>query len=165
MLGQALFATGKYDEAAGVTQAAMGQLPKDKWGVVITNARELYGKFEDYTTQLRTLEAAARNKPNDPAMRFLLGYHYAYLGYPQQSVDQLEKVISLSPGDEMAKQLRDEMKAKLPSPQLPPKTSSSTFSQPVLRAPGAADSPPVILPSPTELKSAPEAVPLPPLND
>jgi len=123
MLGQSLFATGKYEESAGVTQASMNQLPKDKWGVVVQNSRELYGSYQDYTSQLRALEGAARTKSNDPALRFLLGYHYAYLGYPQQAVDQLDKVLSLAPGDDIAKQLRDEMKAKLPkvdAPNLPP---------------------------------------------
>jgi tetratricopeptide (TPR) repeat protein len=123
MLGQALFATGKYEESAGMTQAALNQLPKDKWGVVVQNSRELYGNYQDYTSQLRALEGAARARTNDPALRFLLGYHYAYLGYPQQAVDQLDKVLSLAPGDEIAKQLRDEMKTKLPkvdAPNLPP---------------------------------------------
>ena len=115
MYAQSLFAVGKYDEAAGVVQAAISQLPKTQWGIVVTNSRELYGNYQDYTNQLRALEAAARDKPNEPALRFLLGYHYAYLGYPQQAVDQLEKVMSLAPQDDFAKQLRDEMKAKLPA--------------------------------------------------
>ena len=116
MHAQALFATGKYEEAAGATQASMNQLPKDQWGVVVTNYRELYGKIDDYTSQLRALEKANRDKPNEPALRFLLGYHYAYLGYPQQAVDQLNQAVTLAPRDEMAKQLRDEMQAKLPKP-------------------------------------------------
>jgi tetratricopeptide (TPR) repeat protein len=120
MLSQALFATGKYDEAAGMAQAAMSQLPKDKWGVVVANSRELYGNYQDYTNQLRTLEAAARAKPNDPAMRFLLGYHYAYLGYPQQALDQLNKVLSIAPNDEGTKQLRDELQSKVPGGGLTP---------------------------------------------
>jgi tetratricopeptide (TPR) repeat protein len=113
MLGQAMFANGQYNEAAGATQAAMQMLPKDKWGVVVTNFRDLYGNAGDYTTQLRALEKAVKDKPEDPAQRFLLGYHYAYLGYPKQAIDQLDKVLELQPKDEASKQLRDEMKAKL----------------------------------------------------
>ena len=119
MLGQALFATGNFEEAAGATHAALSQLPKDQWGVVVSNTRELYGSLQDYTTQLRALEQAAKDKPNDPALRLLMGYHYAYLGYPQQAVDQLDKGLSLAPQDEIAKQLRDEMRAKLPQPTTP----------------------------------------------
>jgi tetratricopeptide (TPR) repeat protein len=114
LLGQALFATGHFDEAAGATQGAMQMLPKEHWGVVVKNFRELYGNPLDYTTHLRALEKAEGEKPNDPAMRFLAGFHYAYLGYPNESIDQLDKGLKIVPRDEMAKQLRDEMQAKLP---------------------------------------------------
>lgn len=119
MLGQALFATGQFDEAAGATQSAMQMLPKDQWGVVANNYKELYGSVQDYTDQLRVLEKGVADKPDDPAQRFLLGFHYAYLGYPQQAVDQLDKVLKIAPTDESAKQLRDEMRAKLPKPAAP----------------------------------------------
>jgi tetratricopeptide (TPR) repeat protein len=116
LLGQALFATGHYDEAAGATQAAMHLMPKDNWGVVVKNYRELYGNTRDYTTQIRALEAALRKEPNDPAMRFLAGFHYAHLGYPAEAVYQLDKGLLNSPNDEVAKLLRDEMQLKLPKP-------------------------------------------------
>ena len=119
MLGQALFATGSYNEAAGVTQAAMQALPKDQWGVVSGNYKELYGSVQDYTNQLRALEKAVDDKPDEPAQRFLLGFHYGYLGYPQQSIKQLDKVLTLAPKDEVAKKLRDEMQTKLPKPTAP----------------------------------------------
>ncbi|MBI3860814.1 MAG: tetratricopeptide repeat protein, partial [Planctomycetia bacterium] len=119
MLGQALFATGKFDEAAGATQAAMRLLPKDKWGVVAGNFRELYGNVQDYTDQLRALEQAVKGKPDNPALRFLTGFHYAYLGYPQEALDQFNRGLKLEPRDEMAKQMRDEMQSKLPTPVVP----------------------------------------------
>ncbi len=119
LLGQALFATGQFDEAAGATQAAMHVLPKDQWGVVVVNFRELYGSVPDYTTQLRALETAVAEKPTNPALRFLAGFHYAYLGYPQLGIDQLDKGLKAEPRDEMAKQLRDEMQAKLVTPEAP----------------------------------------------
>lgn len=116
LLGQALFATGHFDEAAGATQGAMQMLPKEHWGVVVKNFRELYGNTLDYTTHLRALEQAEAEKPKDPALRFLAGFHYAYLGYPKESIDQLDKGLKIAPRDEMARQLRDEMQAKLPKP-------------------------------------------------
>lgn len=116
LLGHALFATGQFDEAAGATQAAMHTLPKDQWGVVVVNFRELYGNAPDYTAQLRALETAVAEKPTNPALRFLAGFHYACLGYPQQAIDQLDKGLKVEPRDEMAKQLRDEMQSKLPKP-------------------------------------------------
>ena len=116
LLGQALFATSHFDEAAGATQAAMQMASKEHWGVVVKNFRELYGNPRDYTTHLRALEKAEAEKPNDPAMRFLAGFHYAYLGYPVESIDQLDKGLKIAPRDEMARQLREEMQAKLPKP-------------------------------------------------
>jgi tetratricopeptide (TPR) repeat protein len=113
LLGQALFATGNYDEAAGATQAAMQMLDKEQWGVVVGNYKDLYGNCQDYTDQLRALEKAVSEEPKNPARRFLAGYHYAYLGYPEQAINQLEKGLAVAPNDEVAKRLRDEMRTKL----------------------------------------------------
>jgi predicted Zn-dependent protease len=114
MLAQALFATEQFNEAAGATQFGMQQLPQDKWDTVVKNYRELYGKVDDYTNQLRSLEKAAREKPDDPALRFLLGYHYGYLGFPKEAVQQLQKCNSLAPEDEMAQKLLEALNDKLP---------------------------------------------------
>jgi Tfp pilus assembly protein PilF len=119
MLAQGFFATGQYNEAAGAVQQAMQALPKDEWGVVVKNYKELYTNIQDFTNQLRALEKAVKEKPNDPALRFLAGFEYAYLGYPKEAVDQLEKGLKIAPRDEMAKKLRDEMAAKL-KPAEPP---------------------------------------------
>jgi len=119
LLAQGLFATGKFDEAAGATQAAMHLLPKDQWGVVVSNSKELYGNIQDYTDQLRALEKAVKDKPDSPALRFLAGFHYAYLGFPKEAVDQLNRALKIQPRDEMSKQLRDEMQAKIPKPVTP----------------------------------------------
>ena len=113
MLGQGLFASGKFDEAAGATQQGMLLLKEADWGVVITNYRELYTKIGDYTTQLRVLEKARKDKPDDPALRFLLGFHYAYLGFPNEATRELEKAIALAPQDELASRLKDVLDAKL----------------------------------------------------
>ena len=115
LLGQALFATGKYDEAAGAVQHGLSMLPQDKWGVVVSNYSELYRGNQDYTDQLRALEAA-RKKTNSPALQFLLGYQYGFLGYPKEAVRELDKGIGMAPGDVIAKKLRDYFAAKLPSP-------------------------------------------------
>ena len=113
LLGQALFATGQYDEAAGATQAALSMLPEDKWGTVVTHYKELYPNIGDYTTQFRALEKARDAKPDVPALHFLLGYHFGYLNYPKQAVRELDKVLAVAPEDKIAKKLRDEFCAKL----------------------------------------------------
>lgn len=129
MLGQGLFASGKFDEAAGATQQGMLLLKEEDWGVVVSNYRELYSKIGDYTTQLRALEKARKDKPEDPALRFLLGFHYAYLGFPNEAVKELDKAISLAPQDELAGRLKDVLDAKLK--KAPGKKSTVTDSLPV----------------------------------
>ncbi|HEY2250140.1 MAG TPA: tetratricopeptide repeat protein, partial [Planctomycetaceae bacterium] len=120
LLGQALFAMGKYDEAAGAIQAGMHHLPKDQWGVVVGHYTELYGKTHDYTDQLRALEKAMQAKSEDPALRFLTGYQYAYLGFTERAIEQLDHAVKLAPRDEMSKQLRDTLRAKTAKPAAGP---------------------------------------------
>ena len=136
MLGQALFATGHFEEAAGATQAAMRQLSKDQWGVIIAHYDELYGKRTDYTDQLHLLEKAIKDKPAEPALRFLVGFHYAYLGFVTESVDQLEAGLKLAPRDEIARQLRNEMHAKLAKPTKPPAPLAPAPRSPAPLVPG-----------------------------
>jgi tetratricopeptide (TPR) repeat protein len=87
----------------------MQLLPEDQWGVVVKNFRELYGKQGDYTTQLRALEKEVKTNADNPGTRFLLGFHYGYLGYPDHAVKQLDKTLKLAPGDQTAKKLREAM--------------------------------------------------------
>ena len=119
MLAQAFFATGQYDQAAGATQAAMQLLPEAQWNVVVKNFRELYGRPADYTTQLRALEKEVKTNGDKPATRFLLAFHYGYLGYPSHAVKQLDKVLKLAPDDQMAKKLHEIMSNPKPEDQKP----------------------------------------------
>ena len=111
LLAQALFANGRFDEAAGAVQHAMQMLPADKWGAVVSNYAELYRGNQDYTDQLRRLEAA-RLAASSPALQFLTGYHYGYLGYPKNAITELDKAITLAPQDQAAQKLRGVMAAK-----------------------------------------------------
>jgi tetratricopeptide (TPR) repeat protein len=110
LLGQALFALGRFEEAAGATQLAMQMLPQNEWGTVVTNFRELY-RNSDYQAHVRALEAAIKAE-DSPAKRFLLGFHYGYLGHPSEAVRQLQKAIELNPKDKLTAELRDLMAAK-----------------------------------------------------
>ena len=144
LLAQALFATNKYDEAAGAVQLGMQMLPVEKWGTVVEHYRELYPKIGDYTTQLRALEKARDQKADDPALRFLLGYHYGFLGYPKNALQQLDKCVELAPKDEISQKLQQRMKELLtpkapgpvPAPPTPDKaTSNATPDKPAETAP------------------------------
>ncbi len=138
LLAQALFATSKYDEAAGAVQLGMQMLPVEKWGTVVENYRELYPKIGDYTTQLRALEKARDQKADNPALRFLLGYHYGFLGYPKNALQQLDKCVELAPKDEISQKLQQRMKellaqkapASVPAPATPDKPAEKAPTTP-----------------------------------
>ena len=119
MLGQALFAQGSWNEAAAATEMGMLLLPQDQWGVVVKNYKELYSGNAPYTAESRAAEQARNAKPDDPALHFLLAFHYEYLGYPTQAAREVERVIQLRPKDEFAKRLQDAIlgrTAALPAP-------------------------------------------------
>ncbi len=150
LLGQALLQTGKYNESAGATEAAMNMLPEDKWGAAVEHYKQLYGNIQDYTNQLKALEKARDAKPDDPAIRFLLGFHFGYLGYPKEAVRELNKAVELEPRDPAARKLHDIFAAKIDAPLVGPPPQAENG------APGQPDQP---APSPEEPKSTakPEA--------
>ena len=115
MLAQGLFAVGQYEQAAGATQMAMQMLPPEKWGTVVENYRQLYGNVGDYTNQIRALEKSRLAKPDDPAIRFLLGFHFGYLGHPKSAVAEFAKALELNPKDAGARKVRDLIAAKMNS--------------------------------------------------
>ena len=96
----------------------MQSLPQNKWGEVIKNYSELYRGNQDYTDQLRVLEKR-RRASDSPLLRFLLGYHYGYLGYNKEAVRELDKGLEMAPQDELARKLRAEFVAKLKSASPP----------------------------------------------
>ena len=107
LMSQAFFATGRYNEAAGAVQAGTQLLPEKDWGVVVQNYKELYSNQGDYTNQLRALEKARTDKQDEPSLRFLLGWHYHYLGYPTQSLKEIDRAVELAPKDEITAKVRD----------------------------------------------------------
>ncbi len=106
MMAQALFAIGQYDAAASAVQVGMQSLEQAQWGNLVKNYRELYPNIQNYSTQLKALEKARDTKPDDPALRFLLGYHFGYLGYPKEAVRELDKCLDRQPQDQAAWKLR-----------------------------------------------------------
>ena len=107
MLAQALFAAGEYDEAAAAAQQAMRLLPEAKWREAVSKFREFYTNSQDYSDQLSELEKAVERYPNDPSLRFELGFQYAYSGHPDLALRQLDKLLELVPQDQVGRELRD----------------------------------------------------------
>jgi tetratricopeptide (TPR) repeat protein len=127
MLAQALFAQGSYNEAAAATELGMVLLPQDQWGIVVKNYKELYPNNATYTQQLRAAEQARNAKPDDPALRFVLGFQFNYLGYPTQAAKEVEKAVQLMPHDEFSKRLLDAIHGKTIAPTPPtPAASQAT---------------------------------------
>lgn len=98
-LGQAEFARGNYTSAAHALHLGMSLLPQRQWGVVVKNHKRLYGIRGAFATQLKALEAVRKDNPDDPAVRFVLGFQYLYLGYPEQAQRELSVATKLAPDD------------------------------------------------------------------
>ena len=111
-LALALFAVGKYKEAAGTTQQVLMLLPQEQWEQAISDYKKLYTNPKDYLDQLKSLAKAVADKPNDPALRFLLGFHYGYSGRVDDAVRELNKLVQLEPKDQLSRKLRDLMVEK-----------------------------------------------------
>ena len=111
-LALAMFAVGKYREAAGTTQQVLVLLPQEKWVQAVSDYKKLYANPKDYVDQLKSLAKAAADKPNDPALRFLLGFHYGYSGRVADAVRELNKLVQLEPKDQLGRKLRDLMADK-----------------------------------------------------
>lgn len=137
-LAQAEFALGNYQDAADAVQSGMTMLPYDQWGVVVKNYRELYASNLPITNQLRALERARKENPDNPAARFLLGYQYLYLGYPKHAETELQKAVELEPANEFAIKLAAIAKA-------------ATIATPV----GATPSPPARSTAPVADRASP----------
>ncbi len=158
LMAQALFQLGQYEGAAGTVQMAMQMLPEDEWSKVVNNYTDLYGNVQDYTNGVKALEKARGEKPDEPAMRFLLGYHFGYLGYPKQAVRELDKALDLQPKDLGAEKLRDTfaVAAGLPARPHPPRDQAPQVPAAGQAAPVSA-SPDASVPA--EDKTPPEATP------
>src|SRR5207248_1639954 len=69
-----------------------------------------------YTEQLRALEAFVKAKPQDPAARFLLAYHYLSGGHPEAAARSFQQVTKLMPKDRVAADLLKMVAAPEPGP-------------------------------------------------
>lgn len=101
--GLCLFALGRYPEAAAVLNAVLAVAPGMDW----TTLSGLYDDVDDYTQQLRNLEAACRADQLSAANHFVLAYHYLVGGHADLAADALEVVVEQQPGDAVAKRLLD----------------------------------------------------------
>lgn len=131
-----LFALGEYQPAAAALNALLSSTPGMNW----TTLSSLYGNVNDYTTQLRALEAYCRQHPNNAAAYFVLAYHYMVIGSTPEAIGALKVVLQNEPKDVVARQLLDTLE--------PPKANDSASAEPT---PPATD--PLPTPPPLEVPS------------
>jgi tetratricopeptide (TPR) repeat protein len=99
----ALFAQGDYKSAAATLNSLLAMSPGMDW----TTLSGLYGNVDDYSKQLRQLEAQCKSDPRDAAAYFVLAYHYLVTGHAEQAVKALRVVVAQQPRDATAKRMLD----------------------------------------------------------
>jgi tetratricopeptide (TPR) repeat protein len=104
-LAQAEFARGNFTNAADALHLGMSLTPQRQWGDFVKNYKRFYGQRGAFAAQLKALEATRKENPDDPAVRFVLGFQYLYLGYPEQAATQLSVATRLSPDNVFVREL------------------------------------------------------------
>lgn len=97
----ALFALGRYPEAAATLNAVLVSAPGMDW----TTVSNVYGSVDTYTAHLRKLEDYCRANPDSAAGHFVLAYHYLVGGHADMAAEALKVVVAKQPGDMVAKRL------------------------------------------------------------
>jgi tetratricopeptide (TPR) repeat protein len=123
-----LFALGDYRNAAVALDSLLSSAPGMDW----TTMSSLYGNDDDYTAQLRKLEAYCKANPKDAAAAFVLAYHYLTLGEKDAAVDMLQVVVANQPKDYTAKRMLDALApsqmAATPAPATPSPGSAGAYT-------------------------------------
>ena len=97
----ALFALGRYDEAAPALHSVLAVEPGWDWTTLIS----LYHDPEKYTQQLRALEDYKVRNPKSAPARFVLAYHYLTAEHAAAAVGQYKVLGILQPNDALSAQL------------------------------------------------------------
>jgi tetratricopeptide (TPR) repeat protein len=101
----ALFALGDYNSAAAALNALLAIAPGMDW----TTLSGLYGNVDDYTEQLRRLEAQCEANPRDAAAQFVLAYQYLVIGQAEDAVQALRAVVAVQPKDATARYMLESL--------------------------------------------------------
>ena len=128
----ALFALGRYPEAAATLNSVLASAPGMDW----TTVSNVYGSVDAYTGHLRKLEDFCRTHPDDAAAHFVLGYQYLVGGSSDMAAAALRVVIAKQPGDVVAKRLLDAI-APAAQDQAQPAPTAESASQGATARPAA----------------------------
>ena len=135
----ALFALGRYSEAAATLNSVLASAPGMDW----TTVSNVYGSVDAYTGHLRKLEDFCRTHPDDAAAHFVLGYQYLVGGSSDMAAAALRVVIAKQPGDVVAKRLLDAI-APAAQDQAQPAPTAESASQGATARPAAEQALPEI---------------------
>ncbi len=162
-----LFALGDYQPAAAVLNALLASSPGWDWATM----SRLYDATASYERQLRTLEAASIQEPDDISKQFVLGYHYLVCGHTERALVKLNHVHELQPKDMVAAKLVATLEqAKQPQPEALPEERTpitpkvAEVNPPQLSEPGDVEAEAAPVPSPPEEGTEPAATPAEPEN-
>ncbi len=114
--GLALFALGRYKEAAAADYAVLSAGPGWDW----TTLSALYPNVDVYTAQLRALEQYAKSHPAASDAKFLLAENYLTCGYTDAAAVQFKEVVQLDPKDQLSAQLLKSISAPESAEQAAP---------------------------------------------
>jgi tetratricopeptide (TPR) repeat protein len=103
----ALFALGRYDDAATTLYAVLSVGPGWDWPTLIG----LYPNVNVYTAQLRALEGFVKSNQQSASSRFVLAYHYMTQGYFDDAANMLRQVTALKPSDSLSAKLLQQLDA------------------------------------------------------
>ncbi|MEM9659129.1 MAG: tetratricopeptide repeat protein, partial [Planctomycetota bacterium] len=115
----ALFALGRYEQAATTIHSVLASSPGWDW----TTLSGLYFSQDIYRFQLRKLESYAARPSASPAAEFLLAYHYLTMGHNEQAAEALRKYLAREPDDQLGQRLlaiADPAAAKAARQKAPP---------------------------------------------
>jgi hypothetical protein len=128
----ALFALGRYPEAAATLNSVLAVAPGMDW----TTISNVYGSVDAYTQHLRKLEDFCKSHPGDAAAHFVLAYHYLVGGNAEMAAEVLKVVVAKQPGDMVAKRLLEALQPP-PAAEQPAPTDKAEAA-PTAATPAAA---------------------------
>jgi len=103
--GHALFATGRYRDAAKYLRKAFELQPRIVY--LTYDMREDYRDRAEFDRQLAALQDALRLSPRDPDRLFVLGYVLYYGGQRDKAYGAFEKLAYLNPRDSLVIRLKE----------------------------------------------------------
>jgi hypothetical protein len=92
----------------------------------------LYSSSDEYTAQLRQLEAHVKKNQNDSAAIFVLAYHYLVCGHADSALNALQRVVAAQPNDQVAKRMYDALKGPEPAPAPPAAEAQPPAAKPAV---------------------------------